>query len=156
MTITVADADPAGQLLMAGAEGAQAGKFLTWLGGDHLLQGTSRLQEIVVRHPDSVLADYAKLALGRSLSREFTNFAIDRVRPPEYGRALAYLADVRADRLPPYLRIIHALEQARCLIRTGRLAEGRVWIAEGRRLTAGQPKWRQFTVQLDALSLEAV
>jgi len=155
VTITVADADPAGHLLMAGVAGVQAGKFLAWLGGDHLLQGVARLQEIVVRHPDSVLADYAKLAIGRSLSREFTNFAIDRVRPPEYARALAYLADVRADRLPPYLRIIHALEQARCLVRTGRRSEGLAWIDQARRIIDGQPKWRPFIVQLDALALEA-
>jgi hypothetical protein len=155
VAISVADGDPAGPLLMAGPEGAQAGKFLTWLGGDHLLLGTARLQEIVVRHPDSVLADYATLALGRSLSREFTNFAIDRVRPPEYARALAYFADVRTARLPPYLRIIHALEQARCLIRTGRSSEGRAWIETARRLIDDQPKWRPFSVQLDALSLEA-
>lgn len=151
VTVTVSEFDGAGQFLMEGKAGSQAGKFLLWQGGDHLKEGMTRLTDLIARFPQSVLTDYANMALGRSLAREFKDYSRDKVRPPQCNEALLYLGQARAQNLPLYLKISRAVEQARCLIHLGRKDEAADRINEAKRLIDNQQKWQFFVAHLNGL-----
>jgi hypothetical protein len=106
--------DPAGSLLVQPTARAsqEAGKLLLWMSGDHLRGGAALLEELMAKYPKSPVANYAALALGRSWARHFLDYGAERVRPPDYQRARAYLKNVRASELPEYLRVQYQLTQA--------------------------------------------
>jgi hypothetical protein len=106
--------DPAGSLLVQPAARAsqEAGKLLLWMSGDHLRGGAAVLEELMAKYPKSPVASYAALALGRNWARHFLDYGAERVRPPDYQRARAYLKNVRTSELPEYLRVQYQLTQA--------------------------------------------
>ena len=115
LTLNVSYESPLGDRLVDGsAPSLQAGKFMLWHQGDHLLEGRATVEKIAREAPNSVLADYARLALGRSLARSFRDFTKDRLRPPDCIAALDWLNEVRAKHLPRYLKIQRALSVASC------------------------------------------
>ncbi len=69
------------------------------------------------RYPESVLADYANFAIGKSLSTTFTDYSVGRTRPSDCPEALARLGSVRPGALPAYLEAQRHLAEASCHIR---------------------------------------
>jgi hypothetical protein len=109
------DGANASRLLLDGGEaGLQAGKYLVWLGGDHLNQGIAALREVIDSHPDSALAAHARAALGINLSRDVMDFSLGEIRRADCREALAYLEAVDMERLPATLRVSTLLAQANC------------------------------------------
>lgn len=81
VAVTVAGEAGIGALLMTGTSASEeAGKFLLWQRGDQLQAGQALVSDLFKTYPDSPLADYALLALGRNLSRSFRNYAAGRIR----------------------------------------------------------------------------
>mgnify|MGYP001501962738 CR=1 FL=1 len=156
VTVTVSEFDGAGQFLMEGKAGSQAGKFLLWQGGDHLKEGITRLTDLIAQFPQSVLSDYASMILGRSLAREFKDYSRDKLRAPQCDEALLYLKKARAENLPLYLKISRAVEQVRCLVRLGQKDEAADWVNEAKRLIDNQQKWEFFLAHLKGLESEPV
>ncbi len=117
VTVSVTQVDGAGEFLMKGDAGREAGKFLVWQAGDHLRKGIAHLKDLIEKFPNSPLVDYAQLALGNNLGKSFRDYSIGRVRRPDCGTALAHLQKVRSDRLPTYLKVRKNLAQARCHLR---------------------------------------
>jgi hypothetical protein len=114
VTIQVRPGTGAGSFLLAeGPAGDEAGRFLLWQAGDHLRRGIARLETLIERYPDSVPADHARLALGKSLSEAFRDYSIDRVRPPDYARALELVGPIEVARLAPYPTLQVDLIEAR-------------------------------------------
>ena len=139
ISFTVLDEDGAAQrLLDAGEASAEAGKFLTWLGGDHLHAGISVLKDLVVDYPDSVLADHARLALGVNASRDVRSFALGKIRRAECWAALHFLGEIDSERFPAALRIRKSLAQARCLLRAEDANGARGLIDAAARVAAGR------------------
>jgi hypothetical protein len=85
--------------------GIQAGKFLLWNGGDHLTEGAALLSRLQAQAPGAPINDHVHLALGRSLTRPFKNYAKGVVRPPDFQRAVAELEQARDLVLPAYLTV---------------------------------------------------
>lgn len=136
--------DEASFFLTQGPASHETGKFLLWQSGDHLRRAQAQFQELLERYPESVLTDPVRLALGVSLSRSFKDYSIDRLRPPQFERALEYLRRVRPENLPPYLRLQKQLVEARCLVRLNRREEAEAVIAKARRQVLEQPELRQL------------
>lgn len=120
VVLQVSEGDPAARALVDNGEaGRQAGTFLTWLGGDHLDQGIAALERVVDQYPESVLAAYARVALGVSLSRDAVDSGGRGIRDADCGEALRLLDGVDDSKLPPMLRMRKALSQASCQVRLG-------------------------------------
>ncbi len=87
-----------------GNASTQAGKFLLWHGGDHLLEGERLLASVADSNATVPLADHVRLARGRSLGRPFKDYTRNAIRPADFQRSVAELERVRDDVLPTFLR----------------------------------------------------
>jgi hypothetical protein len=69
----------------------EAGKFLLFEGGDHLLEGRRRLEHVARKLSESPHAAYANVVLGASLVRDFADFTRGELRKadPEQAREFA-------------------------------------------------------------------
>ena len=146
--VTVGEEAGGGASLMAGTSASEeAAKFLLWQRGDHLRAGQALLTNLLAQHPDSRLADYARLAFGRNLSRSFRDYTVGQVRQADCEPALAYLQKVRSERLPDYLQIQQRLDEARCLITLSRPADARASMEQVERLRAGRSEFNLVVQQ---------
>lgn len=103
VTLNVASGGPAGSLLTEDSKaGDEAGLYMLWEGGDHLRRGIAQLEMLIERYPEQIQADYARLALGLSLSRGFRDYSIGKVRPPDYQRSRALLSRLGRAPLQPF------------------------------------------------------
>ncbi len=103
VTLSVASGGPAGNLLVEDSKaGAEAGLFMLWEGGDHLRRGIAQLETVIDRYPEQIQADYARLALGLSLSRGFRDYSIGKLRPPDYQRSRTLLSRLGRAPLQPF------------------------------------------------------
>ena len=141
-TITVTPGKGAGRYLFGLSRDDQfeTGKFLVWQQGDHLRRAHATLDEIIRGFPDSEVANHARLAVGVSLSRPFSDYSIGRVRPPRPDRALEMLEMVRPEGLPDLLKLHRQLAIARSYVALGRndaageaLSEAQAFAADPRR-----------------------
>jgi hypothetical protein len=133
-------------------------KFLLWQRGDHLEAGQALLTDLLKTYPDSPVADYAMLALGRNLSRGFRNYAIGRVRPPDCEAALTYFHRVRTDRLPVLLRVQQYLDEARCLTRVSKPDQAGEALRQAKQAGGDRPEFRllfQEAVRLEPALMQA-
>ena len=69
----------------------EAGLFMMWNEGDHLTTGISDLEALVASHPESTLADWARFALGRNMSVDFSNGITHQLRLHQPGQARMWL-----------------------------------------------------------------
>lgn len=147
VSLTVAPGGPAGELLTEDSKaGEEAGLFMLWEGGDHLRRGIARLETVIERHPEQIQADYARLALGLSLSRGFRDYSIGKVRPPDYQRSLALLQRLGETDLQPFA----ALQRHLALARIGlALDDPQRAQASAERAAAIAQERRGFAEQLD-------
>lgn len=136
--------DEASLFLTQGDAGREAGKFLVWQEGDHLRRAQAHLQDLLVRFPSSVLTDAVRLAFGVSLSRNFADYSIDRLRPPQFEEALEYLEKIRTENLPPYLQVQKQLVEARSLIGVNRREEADRALASVRERVTKLPELRRL------------
>jgi len=127
VTLEVVD-DAGGKLLVQKSKrpSQEAGQFLLWMSGDHLRGGIALLEELLMKHPQSQVANYAALALGRSLARHFQDYGAEAVRLPDYGKAQFYLQRVKPAELPVYLRAQFDLTQALVNAGLGRKEPARI------------------------------
>jgi hypothetical protein len=72
-------------------ESKEVGYFLLFEGGDHLVEGKSRLEAVAARYPDTSLSTFANFVLGANLMRDFANFKENRLRPANLQLAARYL-----------------------------------------------------------------
>lgn len=80
----------------------EVGYFLIFEGGDHLRDGVNRLEQAANRFPNSPLASYANLALGKSFLEDFANFKERRLRKADPQRAIRYLQKAALKRFSLY------------------------------------------------------
>lgn len=95
-----------------------AGKFMFWQQGDHLTEGILKLNKLVEQHPDTILANYARLALARNISRGFRNYAVGKFRKADCQLALELFSRVKAQQLPTYLKNKMVSDVERCTKKT--------------------------------------
>lgn len=153
VAVTVADVGEAGALLVTpGSASEEAGKFLLWQRGDQLHAGQALLTDLLRRYPDSPLADYARLAFGRNLSRSFRNYATGKVRPADCEPALNAFQKVRSDRLPALLQIQQRLDEARCYVTLSQPAQAQESIKKAEQVADDRPEFRLLFQQ--AIRLE--
>lgn len=69
----------------------EAGLFMMWNEGDHLTEGISQLEALVANYPQSELADWARFALGRNMSVDFSNGITHQLRHRQPGQARMWL-----------------------------------------------------------------
>jgi hypothetical protein len=129
----VADKDP---------ESLEAGKFLTWMAGDHLVKGHAHLQMFLERWPKSPLADFVHSAFARSYSRSFRNYIKGEVRPPDCPRVLDHLKQVTGTRLPRNVQIQNAMTQSRCAAQDQKFREATRFLRQGREIAGDRPEYR--------------
>lgn len=142
----------ADELLLAEGEGRnQAGKFMLWQAGDHLTDGIDRLGKLIREFPDSPLADYANFALGKSFSQDFQNYAAQKIRLPDYERAMEYLEAVREDVLPKYLHIQKGIAEARTLHGIGQAESAQKVLDSTRQLMMEHPDYDMLMEPLGRL-----
>ena len=153
ITLSVTQGDGAGRLLMEDTRaGEETGKFLVWQQGDHLLQGLERLTRLLTNYPNSPITDYVRLALGHNLSRTFRDYSMGKTRRQDCARALAYLDQVRSDRLPRYLQVQKHLDDARCRYASGQSTQSSEALAEARVLSRDRGEYQPLFEQ--AMRLE--
>lgn len=133
------------------AEVAEAGKFLTWQSGDHLVAGRSHLMALVAQFPESILSSYIRLSFAVSQSRPFTNYIERRVRPANEQDCLASLSKVDVEALLVFLRIQARVVEATCLHGVGRSAEAVKVVAVTREHFSKRPELEAFAERLSDL-----
>lgn len=148
VSVAVVDEGGAGSLLMGGTPASEeAGKFLLWQRGDHLEAGQALLTDLLKTFPDSPVADYARLAFGRNLSRSFRNYAVGRIRPADCEAALEYFRKVRTDRLPALLQVQQHLDEARCLTRLSKPDQAEASLKQAKQADGDRPEFRRLFQQ---------
>lgn len=107
---------PAGRAFLAaeGVPAAEAGKYLLWRSGDHLVAGLGHLGAVAERHPGSAVAAYYRAARINALSEPFANYLKGEVRPADCRAAAAVPDAGLAEILPENLIVDAALDRARC------------------------------------------
>jgi hypothetical protein len=151
LTIRDEGAEGARVLMDGSAASLEAGKFLVWGSGDHLVQGMERLNQFAARTPTSPAIDHYRVALGRSWARPFKNYKLGAVRPAEYPRALTELARARDEMLPSVVRLEKYLAQATSLFGTGRSPEAVDAVRRARALVNERPELAEFGEQVERL-----
>lgn len=151
LTIVVVDDKAGASLIKEGPASHEAARFLLWQSGDHLRKGIALLENAIDSYPDSLIADYANLALGKSLSSPFTDYAVNRARQPNYRRALEYLLKVRRGHLPRYLQVQYDLAQAKSHAALGQPEQASKLLAQTKELTAAHPELFLFDEQIRRL-----
>lgn len=153
IAVTIRDdgAQGAATLMDGSAASLEAGKFLVWGSGDHLVQGMERLNQFAARNPTSPAVDHYRVALGRSSARPFKNYKVGSVRPAEYARAVTELARARDDVLPSVVRVEKYLAQATSLFGAGRRPEAVDALGRARALVNERPELAEFREQVERL-----
>lgn len=142
LVLDVSGGSPLAEALVDGSETSlEAGKFLLWHQGDHLTQGRRTLETLVREDERSILADYARLALGRNLARSFRDYTRSQVRESDCLAALDWLHAVRVDLLPPYLQIQHSHSMADCHAKLGDEDAADKYQRRAKRLADGRPEF---------------
>lgn len=151
LTIRVGDqpAELATALLTTSAASEQAGKFLTWSGGDHLGAGQELLASLVTRFPGAALIDHYRLALGRSLGRPFKDYTRSAVRPADPARSVAALEQVRDSVVPAVLRIQKYLGLATGYRALGRSPDATRALTAARALAGERAELAEFREAID-------
>lgn len=96
----------------------EAGKFLLWQAGDHLLKGQALLDSVLKNNPNSVLAGYIHSAYAHSFSDHFMDYRNRAVRKADCDRARTHLSRVGSG-LTDYVLIQNAMSAIRCAAREG-------------------------------------
>jgi len=84
--------------------GAEQGLFLLFEQGDHLINGMNSLAKLTDKFPQSDLAGYANLALGKNYSTDFKDFQKGRVRKAEINKSIAHLKSAKDKEIGSYFK----------------------------------------------------
>lgn len=153
MVVTIEDSrSENARTLMDGTPGSlEAGKFLVWGSGDHLVRGIERLNRFAAGTKTSRLVDHYRVALGRNWSRPFKNYKLGAVRPAEYSRAVTELAQARDEVLPGVVRLEKYLAQANSLLGSARQTEALDALRRARALFNERAELAEFKEQVERL-----
>jgi len=154
ITITIEETpDGSGKGLVASGDPAsfEAGKFLLWQSGDHLVQGQARLAEIVEQYPESVLSSYARFALGKNLSQPFTDYGRGVTRPADCRGSSEYLGAVKTAQISENTQIQRLVAQYRCNVRLGDEDSAESAVGEVRDLMQNRPEYKALGARLDQM-----
>jgi len=145
--------DGSGKVLVVAGDPAsfEAGKFLLWQAGDHLVQGQERLTEIIERYPESVLSNYVRFALGKSLSQPFTDYGLGVIRPADCRMSSVYLRAVKPAQISENAQIQRLIAQYRCNVRLGDKDSAASAIGEVRKLIQNRPEYQALGARLDQM-----
>ncbi|MCI0353295.1 MAG: hypothetical protein L0Z53_28075, partial [Acidobacteriales bacterium] len=148
-----ASADGSGEFLIGKKDPVsyEAGKFLVWQAGDHLVRGREHLEILISRWQGSPIADYVHSAFARSYGNRFMDYRKRQVRPPDCGKAMEHLGRASDDRLPHYLRLQNGLTRMRCALREGKKESAQAEITKARELAANRPEFRGILRRFDEL-----
>lgn len=146
----VGEGDGAGALLTAGDSASlEAGKFLTWQSGDHLVAGRQLLNDVLSRWPESRVASHAAFALGRSWSEPFMDYRSNEVRPPNCQRARALLESVDRDVLGKQARTLVEIALARCAAVQDDYRRALLHLDRGREIAGEAPELAGLRARID-------
>ncbi len=146
--VVVSDQRNGAQLVNQGKPSIEAGKFLVWSAGDHLLQGRALLDQILEETPESPLASYIYAALGRSMSEPFSNYVIGEVRAANCEQAFNYFGRVNQRVITDYVRSQIALAKTRCALTQRDWDGAKIAIADFRRIAADLPEYAGTRLRL--------
>ena len=73
----------------------EVGYFLLFEGGDHLVEGKKRLEEVAAQFYKSNFGTYANFVLGANLMKDFANFKENRLRKADPKLAIDYFEKSR-------------------------------------------------------------
>ena len=131
-----------GEFLIEDGEASfEAGKFLTWQAGDHLMSGQERLEALLERWPDSLLANYANFAFGKSLSEPFADYRVNAIRPADCERAMSLLAVVDENLVSRHILLLTNIAQARCELNSENWDAAREHLARSKELAGDLPEY---------------
>jgi len=150
LTVASAAADFV-DLLSNDTSSMQAGKFLLWMGGDHLADGIAMLDGLVAFAPGSAVASHINVARGWNLSKSFTNYAANATRPPDNASALSFLGMADEAQLPPKLRLQKALAENVCHRREGRIVQANNALRKAYQLYRTHPELYKMGPQISRL-----
>jgi hypothetical protein len=130
------------KLVSGSSASLQAGQFLLWRSGDHLVEGVSLLQEVALASPSTRVAAYFLVARAASRLRPFRDFSRGVVRPADAPGALEQLLRVNDSSLSASALAEKYLSHSSALIATGNLVEARRVAAQASALMSTHPELR--------------
>lgn len=137
--------DAAGEMLIApGRASNEAGRFLVWQAGDHLRAGTALLEGLLEKHPQSALANYVNFAFGKSQTRFFRDYPAEKLRAPDYQKAMQYFSKVNPAALPPYLRVQYEISHVRVDLAVGKAESAKSRLVEIDKMIKERPELHQL------------
>lgn len=148
ISLTVSASDNSGEYLINDSKASsEAGKFLLWQQGDHLRAGIVHLQGLVEQYPESVNADYARLAFARNLSKPFRDYSIGTLRKADPDAAMKYLNKVDPGRLQPYLKVDKIVTESRSLKLLGEKSKAQSVLKKADPILKQQPALRVLVAE---------
>jgi len=141
LTVTAGDGSGA-YLINESKASSEAGKFLLWQQGDHLRAGIVHLQGLVEHYPQSVNADYARLAFAHNLSKPFRDYSIGTLRKADPDAAMKYIEKVDPGRLQPYLKVDKIVTESRSLMLQGNKSKAQSVLKKADPILKQQPALR--------------
>lgn len=140
-TVTVKEEGGVAALVTGDEASLEAGKFLLWQGGDHLIKGKEMLSDLAERYPYSPLASYVHFALGRSLSESFMDYGKNEVRPPDCGASIKHLSQVDPAVVGTLVKVQIEFARARCFAIEGKLDAALESLARARKIAGSGPEF---------------
>ena len=136
----------AGQSLFSGEKrsSAEAGKYLLWRSGDHLVAGVELLASLSKRYPESALSSYIAAAHVRNYSEPFANYEKGSVRKADCEKADSFRKMVNKDVLTTNLVIEDYISQARCHAENKKWEAAAVALDRGAKLSAEKPEFAAY------------
>lgn len=136
----------AGDALFAGEKrsSVEAGKYLLWRSGDHLVEGIELLMSLAKQYPDSALSSYIAAAHVRNYSEPFANYKKGDVRPADCRKAESFRKMVDKDVLTTNLIIEDYIAQARCHAESKKWEAARAALDSGSKLSAEKPEFAAY------------
>lgn len=139
--------DSVGRTLVDDAAG-DAGKFMAWLGGDHLQSARRQLDNAARSSSTSPVAMHARWILGESLSRPFRNYVENTIRPPQPEASLELLDSVDLNALAPFAQMMLHTARARDYALLGDTTARDEAIASARDVVAAHPSLADQTATI--------
>jgi hypothetical protein len=91
-----------------------------------------------------LINQYTWLAIGKNYSREFKDYSVNRIRKPDYNKAIKYLNRVNDKTIVKHLQIMKYVALSESYLQTGDKAAARKMFNKASLIVQGNPSLQTY------------
>lgn len=147
--------DGSGEMLVNQKDPAsfEAGKFLLWQAGDHLVKGIELLDRVVNTYPDSRLAQYIHYAKAKNLSQPFANYLTKKVRAPQCDKTLQYIKQLKGIEFVSNIHVQIQFSKLRCELRSKKIKDAHSSLDKIKSIMGERPEYRALGDRMQEMEM---